>query len=89
MNPQAEKFILHSKTFLGLLLPFLTTYLPMLGVPFGVDESALVLTAFDAVVIAIGHVLSLYGMITSTTLKTLKPVNKVIPEVGLMAEIKR
>ena len=64
-----SKFALKSKAILGVLLALATGILPMLGIQFGADDSAMISGLWDKVLEVVFLGISVYGsFVRSTTL---------------------
>lgn len=73
MNTTIDKFFLKSKTVLGILVVLVMGIAPKFGFSFSHEDGAMVSSAFDAITIALGGLLTLYGRDTATTKLRFKP----------------
>ncbi len=70
MTVENNKIFLASKTLWGLVVMALPVLLPMVGVSFTIDDTALVGDTADKVFQAIGMLLALWGRFTAKTALT-------------------
>ncbi len=65
-----NKIFLASKTLWGLVIMALPVLLPMIGVSFGIDDTAIVNETMDKIFQAIGMALALWGRFSAKTALT-------------------
>ena len=65
-----NKFFLMSKTLWGVIVMALPVVLPLFGVSFGFDETALIGDTADKVFSAVGAILALWGRFSAKTTLT-------------------
>ena len=72
---QESKWVVQSRTILGIVTMLMVTFAPMLGLSFSETDVGFINQQFDAVLIGLGGVLGIYGRLKAVTAVTALPTS--------------